>query len=328
VPYPWAEELGLDEPRQDAQLFCVRDWTEGSAGEKAAKEAKLDLEGKLKAQLLDGIARLREQLAVKAAVPSGLQEKLVQVKPGLFAAVQQKRELAEASARQERQRNVLEILGGLGQKKKRLVSLKVTQPDDLEKAVKDYDKLLSDQVNRVQSLKEDLDKKNQAAQARSMELKKQVEEALQHASEKWSSDVQPALEEAKTAPEDLEKAVQLRDRLKKELEKLSKTEERIKETLRLAEAGAKEADGGKRRLASLAASEADTSQELTQLEEAIEKLNEHIGQQFPQETRLLKDLEELTAASARNSGFSTEIEELQKVLNSLSESSGKASGKP
>ncbi len=318
--YPWGELADPNEPRADAPLFPVQDWTEGSAGEQEARGKKEALLAILLAENRDRIVALRGQLESLPAEGSvRLQEKWQAMKPALFTVLQQKRELVELAARQERQNSALQILQEVGREKNKQVHLKVTGATQQERDAEadKYKQFLADYRNGVQKTRDELLQSNQQAQEKMLELKKDLDEAGQGAAAKLDAVAHAALKGADVQVESFETARSLQERLRLGVQRLRETEQTLQTALQQAAEGLEaESKDLAKKIEQLSAQE-QTALQIEDMQESITKLSEYVEKQFLHEALLFKELAELTEASTRKQALEAEAAQIEYLLELL-----------
>ena len=317
-PYPWGQELGPSAARTEAHLYLIRDWTQGSLQEQAAKEAKVGLEHELLTERTREVTDLTKELeTVVAESAAGVAEKWKAVKPALFGAIQKGKEHAGLSAERERRKDVLAMLEKVAREKLKVVNLKIaedTTPEKLKEATEAYTQFLAEQRKKVQEIQDDLVKKNQAASEKATELAQKLEGAGEALATRLKAIAAPA--QTPVAPEKvtLKEAVEQRQALRLALASAKASADKLGALLDTLGNQAKARTGElEKALASLAAQDANVAK-IEDMQARIKALNENLGEEFVQEPHLFGDLGKLTEVSARMKALEYEMGELKATL--------------
>ncbi len=317
-PYPW-EDDGSAVP--DAALLLVRDWQPGSEQEQEALGLKAALPARILAGYQEAVGDVRKRIEELARDRKARVADLwSQIKPAFFNLLDKKKQLADLTARREKQGETLEILKTvLFEKGKMAAELKTQDltPEEKEKLVQAYDEQLSNILAEIQEVRSNLQEANKKLQEQVVALTKRFEEGGALQVEVLSDAARKLLDDTAQAAASIREAVDWKVELQAVLESLEARTPILDRTPTLDDL--KEAAAGMEQRIQQFGEDQEIAAQIDDVRNRIKNIGETVQREFLKEKLVFEELSGLVGLRASKEAIQATVDGLKEALGETPE---------
>ncbi len=312
-PYPWGPD---GEPVAGAAIYLVRDWEPGTEAEQKARERKAELPERILARYREQVDELRAEVKDRAdQIREEVADKWREVKPGIFAVLEGKKELARLQAQEKWRQEAVKVLQEVFKAKGKLAAaLKAADlaPEEVDEAVQAYDQTLSSAVAKAQETQQKVQQEAQDLQSKVEELTKSFDESGRERAEVLPSQVESALEQTGRPADTVPDALRQENILRAALEAAESARNPLAD-LPAPEDLRRQAESVQEQIDSFTPDQ-ELTDRMADLQQRLKSVGETIDREFEKEKVLLEELDAWVDLGARRDAIAAYLEALRQMI--------------